>query len=75
MEKLIEDARSNRLPRASLDKDAVLTLIRQKKPEVVLRRDWLAIDHAEMDAGRNTGRPRVKKTDVASMLACAAAAR
>lgn len=75
VEKLIEDARSNRLPRASLDKDAVLTLIRQKKPEVVLRRDWLAIDHAEMDAGRNTGRPRVKKTDVASMLACAAAAR
>jgi ferredoxin--NADP+ reductase len=75
VEKLVEDARSNRLSRASLDRDAVMTLIRQKKPEVVLRRDWLAIDHAEMDAGRDTGRPRVKKTDVAGMLACAAAAR
>lgn len=72
---LIEDARNGRLPRASVDKEAILALLAKRKPEVVLRRDWIAIDHAERDAGRRADRPRVKMTDVTSMLACAAAAR
>lgn len=75
VEKLVEDARSNRLVRTSLDKDTVMALIKQRKPAAVLRRGWLAIDRMELDAGRDTGRPRVKMTDVASMLACAAPVR
>ncbi|MGY2488431.1 FAD-dependent oxidoreductase [Cupriavidus sp. CP313] len=75
VDSLIEDARSNRLPWTSLDKGRVLTLVRSRKPEVVLRADWLAIDRAERDAGRDANRPRIKMTDVASMLACVAAAR
>jgi ferredoxin--NADP+ reductase len=72
---LIDDAKSHRLPRARLDKNEVFARVMKKQPDLVQRRDWLAIDRAEKDAGRDAGRPRVKMSDVARMLACAQAAR
>ncbi|MBP0593264.1 FAD-dependent oxidoreductase [Paraburkholderia sp. LEh10] len=71
VEALIDDARKNRLRHAKLSKDTVATLIKRKHPDVVSRADWLAIDRSEKDAGRVTARPRIKKTDIPSMLACA----
>jgi ferredoxin--NADP+ reductase len=54
---------------AALDK-----LIRSRRPDVVDAAGWRAIDAAETARGDAEGRPRVKFTDVADMVAAAATA-
>jgi ferredoxin--NADP+ reductase len=49
-------------------------LIRSRKPDVVDASGWHAIDAAETARGDAEGRPRVKFTDVADMVAAAATA-
>ncbi|BBZ77686.1 ferredoxin [Mycolicibacterium anyangense] len=48
--------------------------VRARQPDVVDAAGWRAIDDAETARGRDAGRPRVKFTDVADMVATAAAA-
>jgi NADPH-dependent glutamate synthase beta subunit-like oxidoreductase len=68
---LVADIQAGRLTKRGLNRDAVMAAVRGRKPDVVSRAGWLAIDHAECQAGRVQGRPRIKMTDTASMLACA----
>lgn len=49
-------------------------LVRARQPDVIDAAGWRAIDDAETARGRDAGRPRVKFTDVADMVAAAAAA-
>lgn len=49
-------------------------LIRSRQPDVVDAAGWRAIDVAETARGEAQGRPRVKFTDVADMVAVAASA-
>jgi ferredoxin--NADP+ reductase len=68
---LLADIQAGRLTKRGLNKDAVMAAVRRSKPDVVSRAGWFAIDHAERQAGSAQGRPRIKMTDTASMLACA----
>nr|WP_271213719.1 FAD-dependent oxidoreductase [Rhodococcus wratislaviensis]GLK40934.1 putative ferredoxin/ferredoxin--NADP reductase [Rhodococcus wratislaviensis] len=74
--KLIEDMVAGRLPRPTSggDRDALAVLIHQRQPEAVDRKGWLAIDAEEQVLGRQRGRPRVKFTDIDTMLDVAHAA-
>ena len=67
---LIDDFLAGRLPDPSGDngRNALDELVRDRRPEVVDRKGWLAIDGAERARGRETGRPRVKITDIGEML-------
>jgi ferredoxin/flavodoxin---NADP+ reductase len=69
---LLEDLQAGRLSRARLGANEVLATIRERKADIVLRREWSAIDHAERRAGRLQGRPRVKITNTDDLLRCAA---
>ncbi|MNF00597.1 hypothetical protein D3C80_1994500 [compost metagenome] len=62
---------AGRLPPAALDKDGVMAIIQDRKPDVVWRSGWLAIDHREREAGRPQGRPRVKIIEKDKLLKCA----
>lgn len=70
---LLEDMNAGRLTKATLDKEGVMAVVRERKPDVTLMSGWLAIDHAEREAGRLRGRPRVKVTDMTSLLKSASA--
>lgn len=74
VDSLLEDLRAGRLPPHGLDPDAVMAAIGHRKPELVSRAGWQAIDHVEREAGRVQQRPRVKLTDTAAMLTHAAGA-
>jgi ferredoxin/flavodoxin---NADP+ reductase len=52
----------------ALSKDAVLALVSKRQPAWVSLGGWLAIDRHERSAGRQKQRPRVKLTDIPSML-------
>jgi ferredoxin/flavodoxin---NADP+ reductase len=68
---LLEDIEAGRLIQHGLARDAVQAAVRSKKSNAVSRSGWLAIDHAERVAGRAQRRPRVKMTDMATMVSCA----
>jgi ferredoxin/flavodoxin---NADP+ reductase len=72
---LLEDIEAGRVSCHGLKKDEVIAAVRSRKPDLVSRAGWLAIDHAERVAGRAQCRPRIKMTDTATMLACAADTR
>jgi ferredoxin--NADP+ reductase len=72
VDSLLEDFAAGRLITCGLSSDAVMAAVRNRKPDFVSRAGWLAIDHAEREAGRAQHRPRVKMTDPVTMLACAA---
>ncbi|MDV7242677.1 MULTISPECIES: FAD-dependent oxidoreductase [Rhodococcus] len=67
---LIDDVVAGRLPQPKLagDREALTALVRERQPEVVDRKGWLAIDAEERSRGREQGRPRVKFTDINDML-------
>ena len=69
VDSLLEDLQAGRLPQHGLDRDTVIAAIGHRKSDLVSRAGWLAIDHAEREAGRVQQRPRVKLTDTAAMLA------
>jgi ferredoxin--NADP+ reductase len=68
---LLEDYADGRLVASSVDRDQVLVMAKQKKPDLILRPGWQAVDRAERESGRNRARPRVKITDAVRLLACA----
>ncbi len=49
--------------------NAVTQLVQERKPNFVSYEDWLKLDELETAAGEVQGRPRVKFTSVAEMLA------
>ncbi len=53
---------------AKRDPDAVLTLLKARKPDYVTYADWKKLDAHELAAGAAQSRPRVKVTRVAEML-------
>jgi ferredoxin--NADP+ reductase len=44
-------------------------MVKQKKPNYVSYEDWLKLDELETAVGEAQGRPRIKFTKVADMLA------
>ncbi len=69
---MIEDARSGAtLQPVNASAEAALALVTERKPNFVAWADWQKIDKAETGAGATLGRPRVKFTRVADMLAAA----
>ncbi|TQC40056.1 4Fe-4S dicluster domain-containing protein [Rhodococcus sp. WS4] len=67
---LFDDMASGRLqrPKPGHDREALVTLVTQRQPQVVDLRGWQAIDAAEKARGREQLRTRAKFTDVATML-------
>ena len=49
--------------------DAAVALVRERQPDVVRYADWQYLDEVELARGVEQGRPRVKFTDVAEMVA------
>jgi ferredoxin--NADP+ reductase len=70
VEAMLEDAAQGRaLDPAEPDEAALEALVRQRQPAVVSYADWLALERLEQQRGAPAGRPRVKLTSVAEMLA------
>ncbi|QLL06703.1 FAD-dependent oxidoreductase [Mycobacterium vicinigordonae] len=71
---LVADFNEGRLTAPVAKPAALRKLVAQRQPAVVDSAGWRAIDAAEIARGGEDGRPRVKFTDVADMLAVAATA-
>jgi ferredoxin--NADP+ reductase len=71
---LVDDFNAGLLTDPAARPPALDRLIRSRKPDVVDAAGWHAIDAAETARGDAEGRPRVKFTDVADMVAAAATA-
>ncbi|ONM47117.1 FAD-dependent oxidoreductase [Nocardia donostiensis] len=71
VEALIADFIAGKLNTPSGDRDALRTLVRERKPDMVDKDRWRAIDRAERDAGKSAGRPRVKFTTREDLLKAA----
>jgi ferredoxin--NADP+ reductase len=46
-------------------------LLDERKPDIIRREGWRAIDLAEREHGKATGRPRVKLTAIGDMITVA----
>jgi ferredoxin--NADP+ reductase len=51
------------------DADDVIALVQGRQPHYFSFADWLEIDAMEVEKGQQQGRPRIKFTTVAEMLA------
>jgi ferredoxin--NADP+ reductase len=71
---LVEDFNAGLLTDPGARSTMLDKLIRARQPDVVDEAGWRAIDAAETASGEAEGRPRVKFTAVADMVAAAAAA-
>lgn len=71
---LVADFNAGRLSDPVSKPEALARLVQARQPDAVDARGWRAIDAAEVARGSSDGRPRNKFTDVADMLAAAAAA-
>lgn len=71
VEALIADFIAGKLNTPSGDRDALRTLVRERRPDMVDKDRWRAIDRAERDAGKSAGRPRVKFTTREDLLKAA----
>jgi ferredoxin--NADP+ reductase len=68
--KMMEDlAQGIYLTPAHPEVEAAAALIRERQPNYVSYADWLKLDEIEMRRGEEQGRPRVKFTSVADMMA------
>jgi ferredoxin--NADP+ reductase len=68
--RMLEDAADGRtLQPAHSDAQCILDLLRERQPQYVTYADWQKLDELEAARGRALGRPRVKFTSVAEMLA------
>ncbi len=68
---LVEDFRAGRLSAPAADGEDVAALVHRAAPDLVDRSGWARIDRHERERGRNAGRPRVKLTATADLLAAA----
>ncbi|OBH90286.1 FAD-dependent oxidoreductase [Mycobacterium sp. E2989] len=71
---LVEDFNAGKLGHPAAGPGALDKLVLARQPDALDARGWRAIDAAEIARGGADGRPRNKFTDVADMLAAAAAA-
>ena len=71
---LVDDFNAGLLTDPTTRPSVLDKLIRSRRPDVVDAAGWRAIDAAETARGDAEGRPRVKFTDVADMVAAAATA-
>ncbi|OBH88835.1 FAD-dependent oxidoreductase [Mycobacterium sp. E2733] len=71
---LVADFNAGELSDPVAKPEALAKLVQARQPDAVDARGWRAIDAAEIARGSADGRPRNKFTDVADMLAAAAAA-
>lgn len=70
VEMMIADARANRLIEPSQPTAGEAeAFIRDRQPRFVSYEDWLKLDSIEVSRGQEAGRPRLKFTRVADMLA------
>jgi ferredoxin--NADP+ reductase len=75
IELLLADAEEGRLPDAAGDADSLPALLSERGVDYVEFGGWEAIDALEKSRGEPLGRPRVKITDVESMLEASKSAR
>ncbi|MGH2836938.1 MAG: hypothetical protein ACRDJY_01155, partial [Thermoleophilaceae bacterium] len=69
---LAEDLASDALPPRDLPpREAIETLLAERKPELVTADGWRAINARELESGSEAGRPRVKLTAREDLLAAA----
>ena len=73
-DRLLADLRSRPYATSTLERSALLSILHSRKPDLIALNDWSSIDRAEKLAGVAHGRPRVKFTDVQTMLRAAQAA-
>ncbi len=71
---LVGDFNAGKLTDPLAKPEALATLVHARQPDAVDTKGWQAIDAAEVARGSDDGRPRNKFTDIADMLAAAAAA-
>lgn len=70
VDNMIADARAGRvLSPTQATAAAVEALVRDRQPDVVTFADWQRLNALELSRGKEQGRPRVKFTSVADMLA------
>ena len=70
VDRMLEDMESGALLEPSApDRVAVLECIQARQPGLITWEDWKKLDEIERERGRETGRPRIKFTSVAEMLA------
>ncbi|MCL2536238.1 MAG: ferredoxin, partial [Nocardiaceae bacterium] len=67
--RVVEDFEARRLPTPGGGRKDLGKLLARRQPERISRRGWDAIDRAERERGSGAGRPRVKMTDTAEMVA------
>lgn len=65
---IVEDFNSEKLLRSVRSRDELADLVRQRQPAAVDIRGWKTIEEQEVDAGKKSGRPRVKFVKVEDML-------
>lgn len=69
VEKMLEDLANNiTFTPVDTDPDAVVSLLADRNIEYVTYNDWLKLDELELANGETLGRPRVKFTDIPTML-------
>jgi ferredoxin--NADP+ reductase len=64
----LEDFIAGRLDEPVGSRDSLTALVRHRQPDVLGRTEWRAIDQAELESGKDAGRPRVKFTNVVEMV-------
>jgi len=70
---LLEDAAAGALPVPPVPEPAAFeSLLRERQPDLVTFPDWKRLDRIEVERGAPLGRPRVKLTSVAEMIAALA---
>jgi ferredoxin--NADP+ reductase len=68
VDRLLEDFIAGRLDEPVGSRDSLTALVRHRQPDVLGRTEWRAIDQAELESGKDAGRPRVKFTNVVEMV-------
>ncbi len=69
VEKMLEDLANNTtFAPADTNPDAIVSLLDERNVDYVTYNDWLKLDELELANGEAIGRPRVKFTDIPTML-------
>ena len=71
VEQVVADFIDGKLTAPQRDRDSLAALIAERQPAVVDNAGWAEIDKAERTAGNAAGRPRVKLTSIAELVAAA----
>jgi ferredoxin--NADP+ reductase len=67
-----EDVEKGLLAPSTVDAEQILSVVKERQPQLVDKKAWMKIDRRERTAGRDQNRPRIKMTSVEQMLAVAA---